>query len=93
MFEIQQPKFFVPMSLLVLVRRVFPRLAWAADIGWCWLACSGRGQGLAWGVELLLEFEYSATAHIKINTTLLLPHISSLYAVLPDYNHVWVSPT
>ena len=52
-FEIQQPKFFVPMDSVLLVRRVFPPLAGAADIGWCWLACSGRGQGLVWGVEFL----------------------------------------
>ncbi len=54
MIEPQQPKFFVPMNFLVLVRRIFPHLAWAADIGWCWLACSGRGQGLVLGVKLPL---------------------------------------
>ena len=37
--EIQQPNFFVPTNLLLLVRRVFPHLAGAADIGsWVVLA-------------------------------------------------------
>ena len=98
MFKIQQPNFFVPTNLLLLVRRVFPHLAGAADIGrWVVLASVPRGVVKiwlgGWNWNFFLVFESSATAYIEIDTILLLPHISSFYAVLPQYDYVAVSPT
>ena len=57
--KIQQHNFFVPINLLLLVRRVFPHLAGAADIGsWVVLASvPGAWSSLAWGVELELLFD------------------------------------
>ena len=59
MLEIQQPNFFVPTNLLLLVRRVFPHLAGPADIGsWVVLASVlGAWSSLAWGVTLELLFD------------------------------------
>lgn len=71
-------------EIYLLVRRVFPHLAGAADIGWCWLAWSGVVKVWLGGWNFFLQFESSATAHIETDTSLVLPRILSLYAVLPD---------
>lgn len=66
-FEIQQPNFFVPTNLLLLVRRVFPPFSGGSRY-WVVLASvlgawSRSGLGGGTGTSFLV-IESSATAHI-----------------------------